>query len=101
MTSSVHPCPQIRLGFLPASHDPFDVLLAGRELTLQVAQYGDLGVDDTDFVAGVSAGRPARKRSVFPHRPSGQQQALDQVFLGHAGTVARAGADGDNSGAAR
>ena len=95
MASSVHPCPQLGLGLLPAAHNALDVLDAVRKLSLQVAQDRDLGVDDGDLVAGVTAGRPARKRPVFQHRAAGQQQALDQIFLGHFGTVARAGGDGD------
>jgi hypothetical protein len=34
--------------------------------------------------------------SAFLHRSTRVQQPLDQVFVGHGGTVARAGKGGDN-----
>lgn len=92
--TSMHLRPDLPLCLHPAGNDAVNVLPPVGEIALVLSQDGNLGFRDSQFIAKVSR-RSARMPSAFLHRSTRVQQSLDQVFVGHGGTVARAGKGGD------
>lgn len=92
--TSMHLRPDLPLCLHPAGNDAVNVLAAAGKVPLVLSQDGNLGFRDSQFIAKVSR-CSARMPSAFLHRSTRVQQPLDQVFIGHGGTLARAGKGGE------